>query len=98
MPPSPSTADFGKTSLLREVNLLRRLFRTYRADREFLKADSRNRVVMFLDSNEVVAYVDPDAPKSLEGFFLRFEALEDRARGSRNARRHDQILMRHDQI
>jgi hypothetical protein len=92
LPNASISADIGKSSLLNEANLLRRLFRVYRADREFLKADSRNQIVMFLDSNEVTAYVDPDAPKSLEGFFLRFEALEAPARRSKVALRHDQIL------
>src|SRR5690349_1792207 len=91
-PRARRAAEIGKTSLLNEANLLRQLFRVYRADRVFLKADPRNRIVVFLDSNEVKAYVDPDAPNSLEGFFMRFEALKAPARRSEVALRHDQIL------
>jgi hypothetical protein len=92
--------EIGKTALFSEAQLIRHLFDAYLDDRRFLKLDKRNRILVFLDSNEIKAYVDADAPNSMIGFVFRFEALEDGGLSTetRNPKRVNEIALRHDQI
>jgi hypothetical protein len=82
-----------KVILSREADLIGRLYRAYRSDRDFLKTVPNARILVFLDSHEVKAFIDPDAPGSLAGFIMHLEELV----GGANRRitvglRHDQIL------
>ena len=77
----------------REATLLQGLYRAYLSDREFLRRTPGARILAFVDSHEIKAYIDPDEPGSLTGFIMQLEN-EFGEDGYRTAvgLRHDQIL------
>ena len=79
--------------LNREAALLRDLSKAYLSDREFLRKRPDAKILVFLNSHEIKAYIDPDAPGSLTGFIMQLEnAFGGPGRRTVVGLRHDQIL------
>ena len=79
--------------LNREAALLRDLSKAYLSDREFLRKRPDAKILVFLNSHEIKAYIDPDAPGSLTGFIMQLEnAFGGTGRRTVVGLRHDQIL------
>jgi tetratricopeptide (TPR) repeat protein len=78
--------------LSREAVLLRELYKAYLSDRDFLRDRPDAKILVFLDSHEIKAYIDPDAPGSLAGFIMH---LENEFGGTQ---RRTVVSLRHDQI
>ena len=89
----PALTPVSIPRLNREAILLQGLYKAYLSDRQFLSRTEGTRVLAFLDSHEVKAYIDPDAPGSLTGFNMHVEtAFGEERRRTVVGLRHDQIL------
>jgi hypothetical protein len=77
--------------LAAEASRLKHLYGNYVADRKFLADRKGGRIVYFCDAHDIMAYINPDAPHSLDGFRTEAERI-----ATPNC--HDDLKLRSDQI
>jgi hypothetical protein len=93
---TPQSATIPR--LKREAALLQNLYKAYLSDRRFLSTPGA-RILAFVDSHEIKAYIDPDEQGSLTGFVMHLENVVMQSETAAEQDRHRTTVgLRHDQI
>jgi hypothetical protein len=95
----PEDLPTVRRQLHEEAIQLKQLYQLYELDREFLADHEDGRILYFIDSHDIKAFIDPDDTNNMDGFEIGVERLlRTQLETAGGLTRPMQVSLRHNQI